>query len=88
MMRRISCGWKKYAIVIFYSEEDGGYIADVPDLKYCSAFGETPEKVMQEILIARKAWLESLLTDNQPLPQPKFSLARYLEAEKTQTISA
>ncbi|HID05850.1 MAG TPA: type III-A CRISPR-associated RAMP protein Csm3 [Armatimonadetes bacterium] len=34
---------KDYHINIFYSEEDGGYIADIPDLKACSAFGETPE---------------------------------------------
>ena len=32
-----------YHINIFYSEEDGGYIADIPDLEYCSAFGATPE---------------------------------------------
>lgn len=34
---------KDYHINIFYSEEDGGYIADIPDLEACSAFGETPE---------------------------------------------
>ncbi len=33
---------KDYHINIFYSEEDGGYIADIPDLEACSAFGETP----------------------------------------------
>jgi predicted RNase H-like HicB family nuclease len=34
---------KDYHINVFYSEEDEDYIADVPDLKTCSAFGETPE---------------------------------------------
>ena len=33
-----------YHINIFYSEEDGGYIADIPDLVVCSAFGESPEE--------------------------------------------
>jgi len=33
---------KDYHINIFYSNEDGGYIADIPDLKCCSAFGKTP----------------------------------------------
>ncbi len=33
-------------INIFYSEENGGYIADIPDLKYCSAFGETEEEAL------------------------------------------
>ena len=31
-----------YHINIFYSDEDGGYIADIPDLAACSAFGPTP----------------------------------------------
>ena len=33
---------KDYHINIFYSQEDDGYIADIPDLRYCSAFGATP----------------------------------------------
>ena len=35
---------KDYHINIFYSEEDGGYIADIPDLEACSAFGATPDE--------------------------------------------
>ena len=37
---------KDYHINIFYSEEDDGYIADIPDLQYSSAFGETPEEAL------------------------------------------
>ena len=37
---------KDYHINIFYSEEDEGYIADIPDLKACSAFGHTPEEAL------------------------------------------
>jgi predicted RNase H-like HicB family nuclease len=37
---------KDYHINIFYSEEDDGYIADIPDLQYCSAFGETSEEAL------------------------------------------
>jgi len=33
---------KDHHINIFYSTEDAGYIADIPDLTYCSAFGNTP----------------------------------------------
>ena len=39
---------KDYHINVFYSEEDEGYIADIPDLKYCSAFGETPVEAIQD----------------------------------------
>ena len=48
---------KDYHINIFYSEEDEGYIADIPDLSYCSAFGETPAEALQELEIAKQAWL-------------------------------
>ncbi len=40
---------KNYHINIFYSEEDGVYIADIPDLKICSAFGETPEEALKAV---------------------------------------
>ena len=38
-----------YHINIFFSEEDGGYIADIPDLQACSAFGETAEQALAEV---------------------------------------
>ena len=39
----------KYEIDIFWSEEDDGYIADVPELTYCSAWGETHEYALREV---------------------------------------
>ncbi len=48
-----------YHINIFYSEEDGGYIADIPDLESCSAFGETPEEALAELEKAKSAWLDA-----------------------------
>ena len=46
-----------YQINVFYSEEDGGCVADIPDLKSCSAFGRTPEAALSEVERAKKAWL-------------------------------
>jgi len=48
-----------YHINIFYSEEDGSYIADIPDLEACSAFGETPGEAFAEVERAKKAWLQA-----------------------------
>ncbi len=59
-------------INIFYSNEDKGYIADIPDLKYCSAFGETPELALQEVQIAKTAWLEAAQATGKPIPEPKY----------------
>lgn len=66
-----------YFISIFYSEEDGGYIADIPDLRFCSAFGETPEEALHEVKIAKAAWLETARTSGKPIPQPKYRPAIY-----------
>ena len=61
-----------YHINIFYSEEDEGYIADTPDLKNCSAFGQTPQEALTEMLIAQKLWLEEASSNGSSLPAPKY----------------
>jgi predicted RNase H-like HicB family nuclease len=63
---------KDYHINIFYSEEDGEYIADVPDLKYCSASGATPEEALEEVLAAKALWLEAARDNGRPIPQPRY----------------
>ncbi len=63
---------KDYHINIFYSEEDQGYIADIPDLKSCSAFGVTPNEALEAVLIAKQGWLESAKANNKPIPAPEF----------------
>ena len=68
---------KDYHINIFYSEDDGEYIADVPDLKYCSASGETPEEALREVLIAKTLWLEVAHEKGLPIPEPKYRPAIY-----------
>jgi predicted RNase H-like HicB family nuclease len=68
---------KDYHINIFYSNQDEGYIADIPDLKYCCAFGETPESALQEVQIAKTAWLEAAKAAGKPIPEPKYRPAIY-----------
>ena len=61
-----------YHINIFYSEEDGGYIADIPDLESCSAFGETAEKALAELERAKAAWLETARELGKSIPPPRY----------------
>ena len=63
---------KDYHINIFYSEEDEGYIADIPDLEACSAFGATPEEALRQVEIAKAAWLEAARAESKPIPKPKY----------------
>ena len=66
-----------YHINIFFSPEDGGYIADIPDLGHCSAFGVSPEEALMEVQIAKAAWLGVAQEKGLPIPLPKYRPAIY-----------
>ena len=63
---------KDYHINILSSEEDGGYIADIPDLQACSAFGVTAEEALREVQVAKQAWLDAARAEGKPVPQPHY----------------
>jgi predicted RNase H-like HicB family nuclease len=63
---------KDYHVNIFYSEEDEGYIADIPDLEACSAFGATPAEALAQVEIAKSAWLEAARAEGKPVPAPRY----------------
>ncbi len=68
---------KDYHINIFYSDRDEGYIADIPDLSYCSAFGETPMEALQAVTEAKQAWIEAAKMENKPIPYPAYRSVIY-----------
>ena len=61
-----------YHINISYSDEDGGYIADVPDLDACSAFGKTAAEALAELERAKAAWIEAARAEGKPIPPPRY----------------
>jgi predicted RNase H-like HicB family nuclease len=63
---------KDYHINISYSEDDGGYIADIPELEACSAFGHTPAEALVEVQKARRAWLAAARKEGKPIPVPNY----------------
>lgn len=63
---------KNHHVNVFYSAEDEGYIADIPDWKYCSAFGETPEEALREVLKAKDAWVESARNSGKLIAEPQY----------------
>jgi len=68
---------KDYHINIFYSDEDGGYIADIPDLEACSAFGETPAEALSQVQQAKELWLEAARIEGKSVPPPRYRPAIY-----------
>jgi predicted RNase H-like HicB family nuclease len=71
---------RDYHINIFYSVEDGGYIADIPDLEACSAFGETPAAALAEVEIAKVAWIKSAKANKKKIPPPRYKPLIYQTA--------
>jgi predicted RNase H-like HicB family nuclease len=61
-----------YHINVSYSKEDGGYIADIPDLEACSAFGRTPQEAVAEVEKAKRAWLAVAQEEGRPIPEPRY----------------
>ena len=68
---------RDYHINIFWSDEDEGYIADIPDLAACSAFGPAPADALEEVVRAKAAWLESARAEGKPIPAPRYRPAIY-----------
>jgi predicted RNase H-like HicB family nuclease len=67
----------RYHINVFWSDEDGCWVADVPDLRACSAFGDTPEEAVHEVRVAMTAWIESAREHGDPVPEPRYRPAIY-----------
>lgn len=67
----------RYHINLFWSSEDDCWIADVPDLKPCSAHGETREEAVRNIQDAIEGWLEVAKDKGFPIPEAKYRPAIY-----------
>lgn len=63
---------QRHRIHVFWSDGDQCWIADVPDLRFCSAYGETPAKAVAELGIAMAAWLETARERQIPIPAPRY----------------
>lgn len=61
-----------YHINVFWSDEDACYIADIPDLEFCSAHGKSPEEALREVLEAKTGWLAVARERGMPIPAPHY----------------
>ncbi len=60
----------QYPILLFWDEQDQVWVADVPDVRYCSAFGLTPEDALREVRAALGDILAAARERGLPLPPP------------------
>jgi len=61
-----------YHINLFWSDDDDCWIADVPDLRYCSAHGDTPSEAVAEVRQAIQLWLETARGEGVQIPEPNY----------------
>jgi predicted RNase H-like HicB family nuclease len=61
----------KYEIIIYWSNEDNAFIAEVPELPGCMAHGETPEIALKNAKDATQLWIDTAKEFGDPVPEPK-----------------
>lgn len=61
-----------YHINVFWSAEDSCWIADVPDLRFCTSHGGTPEEAMENVQEAMRGWLEVAREEGVGIPEPSY----------------
>lgn len=66
-----------YHINVFYSDEDKCWVADIPDLEMCSAFGATAGEAVAEVELAKRGCLEVAQELGLPPPEPRYRSASY-----------
>ena len=65
----------KYEIIVFWSDEDGRFVVEVPELPGCMADGETYEQAVQNAQIIISEWIETAKSVGREIPEPKGRLA-------------
>ncbi|MCL2637733.1 MAG: type II toxin-antitoxin system HicB family antitoxin [Oscillospiraceae bacterium] len=64
----------KYEIILYWSEEDSAFIAEVPELAGCSSDGETPSEALKNVEVIINEWLETAKSIGREIPQPRGRL--------------
>lgn len=61
----------KYEIIMYWSKEDGVFVAEVPELPGCMAHGDTQETALRNVNQAMDLWLSTAQEFGDPIPEPK-----------------
>ncbi|MDO9340390.1 MAG: type II toxin-antitoxin system HicB family antitoxin [Bacteroidales bacterium] len=64
----------KYEIIVFWSQEDNAFIAEVPELPGCAADGENPIDAIKNVNVVIDEWIETALQTRRNIPKPKGRL--------------
>jgi len=73
----------KYEIILYWSQDDGAFIAEVPELPGCMADGETYSEALKNVELIIQEWIETATELGKVIPKPKGKL----KANRAATIS-
>ncbi|MBN1593531.1 MAG: type II toxin-antitoxin system HicB family antitoxin [Candidatus Coatesbacteria bacterium] len=65
----------RYEIIIFFSDEDDAFVAEVPELPGCMADGQTYQEALSNVELIIQEWIETAQELGRPIPEPKGRLA-------------
>jgi predicted RNase H-like HicB family nuclease len=66
---------QSYPIEVFWSEEDQVWVANAPDLSFCTGHGSSPQEAVGEVEIAVEAWLDVAMSEGRPIPIPSLRVS-------------
>ena len=64
----------RYEVIIYWSDEDGAFIAEVPELPGCAADGRTHREALENVETIIQEWLQTARELGRPIPKPKGRL--------------
>lgn len=67
----------KYEIILYWSNEDAAFVAEVPELPGCMAHGDSQEDALRNVNEAMQLWIDTAREVGNPIPQPKGERLMY-----------
>lgn len=64
----------RYEVIIYWSDEDGAFLAEVPELPGCTTDGPTYEAAVAAVQVIIREWIETASEMGRPIPEPKGRL--------------
>ena len=64
----------KYEVIIYWSEDDEAFIAEIPELAGCAADGPTPSEALANVQVIAQEWIETARELGRSIPEPKGRL--------------
>ena len=61
----------RYEIILYWSNEDNAYLAEVPELEWCAADGKTYQEALENVEVIIDEWLETAIEKGWTIPEPK-----------------